>query len=206
MVYLFATMAVQLGGRSRLGAKTDVVLVKKVYKRKNRRKWELRRLNRTVEEGDDQVNDDADMEAGEEGFIAKPLQDVVMQTEEGKAAQKELLEKAVTGKNIAKFYSAAIVERVQNKRLRAAPKSAAASSARPKHIELTPSPKKRRVSRAHVKTIKQLTPEVQDEDAAAYAVLVSSDVAGWVSSLKKQISVETEDVQAKKEKKKKSKK
>lgn len=51
------------GGRSRMGAKTDVVLVKKVYKRKNRRKWELRRLNRTVEEGDDQVNDDADMEA-----------------------------------------------------------------------------------------------------------------------------------------------
>ena len=83
----------------------------------------------------------------QEGFIAKPLH-VVMQTEEGKAAQKELLEEAVTGKNIAKFYSAAIVERVQNKRLRAAPKSAAASSARPKHIELTPSPKKRRVSRS----------------------------------------------------------
>ena len=47
---------------------------------------------------------------------------------------------------------------------------------------------------------------MQDEDAAAYAVLVSSDVAGWVSSLKTQISAETEDVQAKKEKKKKSKK
>jgi len=45
------------------GGRQDVVLVKKVYKRKGQRKWELRRLNRDVQEGDDPVNDDADMEA-----------------------------------------------------------------------------------------------------------------------------------------------
>ena len=84
----------------------------------------------------------------EEGFLAKGLQEVVMQTDEGKAAQKQLLEETITGHTMANFYTAAMVERVQSQRLRAAPKAAAASSTRPKLVELTPSPKKRRVARS----------------------------------------------------------
>ncbi|CAJ1343495.1 unnamed protein product [Effrenium voratum] len=45
------------------GGTLDVVLVKKVYNRKSKRKWELKRLNREAVEGEDAVDDDADMEA-----------------------------------------------------------------------------------------------------------------------------------------------
>ena len=45
------------------GSSPDVVLVKKVYKRKSQRKWELKRLNREAAEGEEPLDDDADMEA-----------------------------------------------------------------------------------------------------------------------------------------------
>lgn len=41
----------------------DVVLVKKAYKRKNKRTWELKRLTKEAAEGEDPIDDDADMEA-----------------------------------------------------------------------------------------------------------------------------------------------
>merc|ERR1711972_1022532 len=42
----------------------DVILVRKLFqKRKGKRQWELRRLDRTKEDGEEQVNDDNDMEA-----------------------------------------------------------------------------------------------------------------------------------------------
>lgn len=43
--------------------KQDIFLVKKVYKRRNDRRWELKRLQKTTAEGEDAVQDDADMEA-----------------------------------------------------------------------------------------------------------------------------------------------
>lgn len=45
------------------GPGTDVVLVKKVYKRNKKRAWDLRRLNKETVEGEDPIDDDADMEA-----------------------------------------------------------------------------------------------------------------------------------------------
>merc|ERR1711870_77921 len=42
----------------------DVILVRKLFqKRKGRRQWELRRMDRTKEDGGDAVNDEDDMEA-----------------------------------------------------------------------------------------------------------------------------------------------
>jgi len=44
-------------------SRVDVYLVRKVYQRKKGRAWELKRMERENEEGQDDVNDDADMEA-----------------------------------------------------------------------------------------------------------------------------------------------
>ncbi|CAE7904223.1 unnamed protein product, partial [Symbiodinium microadriaticum] len=123
------------------------------------------------------------------------------------------------------------VERVQNQRLRAAPKAAAASSSR--LIDLTPSPKKRPPARSDscvalelalndlwefqpasgkhalkdlLKTINALTPDVQQEDPAAYDELLHWDVAGWVAELKEKMVAETDEVHAKPEQRKKQKK
>jgi len=43
--------------------RTDVFLVRKVFNRKKNRAWELRRLDREREDGEDEIIDDADMEA-----------------------------------------------------------------------------------------------------------------------------------------------
>merc|ERR1719263_321910 len=43
--------------------KHDIFLVKKVYKRKGERKWELKRLQKEREEGEEVIDDNADMEA-----------------------------------------------------------------------------------------------------------------------------------------------
>merc|ERR1712039_168920 len=51
----------------------DVILVRKLFqKRKGRRQWELRRMDRTKEDGDEAVNDEADMEAFMEDMERDP--------------------------------------------------------------------------------------------------------------------------------------
>ena len=140
----------------------------------------------------------------------------------------------MTGRTIGDFYTAAVVERVQNQRLRATPKTTPASSSRPKLIDLTPSPKKRRVARSDsyvalelalndlwdfqpssgkkalkeselVQTISALSSDVQEEDAAAYDDLVNWNICGWVAELKEKMATDSEEIQAKTEKKKSKK-